>query len=443
MTEISSTIVSNCGRCSLVFALIAVLIAGANIPASQGASPYPDSPIITGFSLDWSTHRRSAQGSDNFQLTWSDDDHLYGAWGDGGGFGGTNTNGRVGLGVARISGPGHNWKGTNRWGGLNPENPAQFGGKGKSWGMICVDGVLYLLVVPDIVPGKGYRNHYEYVEIWKSCDHSATWRRPLWKFLQSENLTIPTFLNFGRDNAGVPSELGDYVYVYFIHPQNATMEQQGPKGVGLVVHKPGIIYLARVPRKNITGSKSDYQFYCGLDSADNPLWGSISQKQPVFEDPDGVGWCMSAHYNSVLQRYILCTEHDSSHVGRIGIFDAPTPWGPWTTVEYCTKANPFGKTRPGSNLPWRNNVFFIAFATKWLSEDGKSFTLNFTGGGQGSDNDSFNTVSGTFMVSGARTADSIAQHPIEDAEPESGPASQSTSKSSTASLPAAVRVALI
>jgi len=426
-----------------VFALIAVLIAGANIPASQGASPYPDSPIITGFSLDWSTHRRSAQGSDNFQLTWSDDDHLYGAWGDGGGFGGTNTNGRVGLGVARISGPGHNWKGTNRWGGLNPENPAQFGGKGKSWGMICVDGVLYLLVVPDIVPGKGYRNHYEYVEIWKSCDHSATWRRPLWKFLQSENLTIPTFLNFGRDNAGVPSELGDYVYVYFIHPQNATMEQQGPKGVGLVVHKPGIIYLARVPRKNITGSKSDYQFYCGLDSADNPLWGSISQKQPVFEDPDGVGWCMSAHYNSVLQRYILCTEHDSSHVGRIGIFDAPTPWGPWTTVEYCTKANPFGKTRPGSNLPWRNNVFFIAFATKWLSEDGKSFTLNFTGGGQGSDNDSFNTVSGTFMVSGARTADSIAQHPIEDAEPESGPASQSTSKSSTASLPAAVRVALI
>lgn len=401
MKEASRTMIPNCGQCFLVLALMAVLLAGAGIQASRGTSPYPDSPIITGYSLDWSRHRRGAQGSDNFQLTWADDNHLYGAWGDGGGFGGTNKNGRVGLGVARISGPGHNWKGANRWSGLNTENPAQFGGKGKSWGMISVDGVFYMLVVPDVVPGKGYRNHYEYVEVWKSTNHSATWHRPSWKFMQSENLTIPTFLNFSRDNTGVPSELGDYVYVYFIRPRNTSMEQQGLKGVGLIVHKPGIIYLARVPRKNIAASKSDYQFYCGLDSAGNPLWGGISQKQPVFEDPDGVGWCMSAHYNPGLQRYILCTEHGLSHVGRMGIFDAPTPWGPWTTVLYCTEASPFGKTRPGSNLPWRNNVFFIAFATKWLSEDGRSFTLNFTGGGQGADNDSFNTVYGTFTVSGA------------------------------------------
>jgi hypothetical protein len=383
-----------------------VLLAVANIPVSRGASPYPDSQIITGYSLDWSTHRRGAQGSDNFQLTWADDDHLYGAWGDGGGFGGTNKNGRVGLGVARVSGPAHNWKGANRWGGLNPESPVQFGGKGKSWGMISVNGMLYMLVVPDVVPGKGYRNHYEYVEAWKSHDHAATWRMPSWKFLQSENLTIPTFLNFGKDNAGVPSKLSDYVYVYFICPRSTTMEQQGPDGVGLDVHKPGIIYLARVPENNIARSKSDYQFYRGLDSAGNPLWGGISQKQSVFEDPDGVGWCMSAHYNPGLQRFILCTEHGSSHVGRMGIFDAPTPWGPWTTVEYCTEASPFGKIRPGSDLPWRNNVFFIAFATKWISEDGRSFTLNFTGGGRGSDNDSFNTVSGAFTVSGARTATS-------------------------------------
>jgi hypothetical protein len=372
--------------------------------ASAETSPYPDSKIITGFSLDWSTHRRGAQGSDNFQLTWADDDHLYGAWGDGGGFGGTNKNGRVGLGVARISGLGHDWRGANRWGGLNPENAAQFGGEGKSWGMISVNGVLYMLVVPDVVLNKGYRNHYEYVEVWKSEDHAATWQRPSWKFLQSENLTIPTFLNCGKDNVGTPTELGDNVYVYFIHPSSPTMEQQGPNGVGLVVHKPGIIYLARVAQESIATRKSNYQFYCGLDSSGRPLWGDISQKQAAFEDPNGVGWCMSAHYNPGLKRYILCTEHGSSHFSRMGIFDAPTPWGPWTTVEYYTQACPFGKTRPGSKLPWRNNVFFVAFATKWLSEDGRSFTLNFTGGGRGSDNDSFNTVSGTFTVSDARTA---------------------------------------
>ena len=353
---------------------------------------------MTGLSLDWSTHRRGAQGSDNFQLTWADDDQLYGAWGDGGGFGGTNGKGRVGLGVARIAGPGHHWQGTNRWGGFNPEHPAQFGGKGKSWGMISVNGVLYMLVVPDVVPGKGYRNHYEYVEVWQSTDHAATWHRPSWRFLQAENLTIPTFLNFGKDNGGVPTELGDYVYLYFIRPQSTTMEHAGPRGVGLIVHKPGALYLARVPETSLTRSKAAYQFYGGLDETGNPRWGNISQKQPVFEDPRGVGWCMSVHYNAGLQRYILCTEHGASHTGRMGIFDAPTPWGPWTTVAYWTQEDPFGRTRPGSDLPWRNNVFFVAFATKWLSEDGRSFTLNFTGGGRGKDNDSFNTVSGNFEV---------------------------------------------
>lgn len=395
-TKAPSRRVSHFGR--LLFAL---LLGSLTTPASQGASPYPDSPVITGLSLDWSTHRRGAQGSDNFQLTWADDDNLYGAWGDGGGFGGTSSKGRVGLGVARISGPGHDWTGANRWGGLNPENPAQFGGQGKSWGMICVDGVLYMLVVPDVVPGKGYRNHYEYVEVWKSKDHAATWQRPSWKFLQAENLTVPTFLNFGRNNAGAPPELGDYVYLYFTRPPGPTAEHQGPNAVGLIVHKPGAIYLARVPKDKIAASKSDYQFFHGLDIDGNPLWGDISQKQPAFEDMNGVGWCMSAHYNPGLKRYILCTEHGASHVGLMGIFDAPTPWGPWTTVKYWTPQDPFGKTRPGNSLPWRNNVFFIAFPTKWLSEDGRSFTLNFTGGGRGADNDSFNTLSGIFTIPAA------------------------------------------
>ncbi len=387
---------------ALMSVFIMALVYSSHALAFEVTAPYPDSTLISRLSLDWSTHRRGAQGSDNFQLTWADDDNLYGAWGDGGGFGGTNKNGRVGLGVARISGPGHDWSGANRWGGHNPENPAQFGGKGKSWGMISVDGSLYMLVIPDVISGKGYRNHYEYIEVWKSSDHAATWSKPSWRFLQSESLAIPTFLNFGRDNAGVPPELGPYVYAYFIRPQSLTMEQQGPGGSGLIVHKPGKIYLARVHRDNIVRDKSDYRFYCGLDDAGNPTWGKISRKQPVFEDANGTGWCMSAHYNRALRRYILCTEHgSSSSTGQLGIFCAPKPWGPWATVEYYTKAEPFGASRPGSSLSWRDNVFFLAFATKWLSKDGKSFTLNFTGAGRGSDNDSFNTVCGKFNITEA------------------------------------------
>ncbi|MCI0704539.1 MAG: beta-lactamase family protein, partial [Planctomycetia bacterium] len=51
------------------------------------SSPYPPSKVITG--LEWAPKDsiiRKAKGSDNWPLTWGDDDHLYTAYGDGNGF---------------------------------------------------------------------------------------------------------------------------------------------------------------------------------------------------------------------------------------------------------------------------------------------------------------------------------------------------------------------
>lgn len=355
--------------------------------------PYPRSEFLEGIELDWSTHQRHAPGSDNFQLTWSDDDHLYGAWGDGGGFGGTNGRGRVGLGVARIEGDASDYRGYNVWGGFEAENEATF--DGKSWGMISIAGVLYMWVVPDHPDGKDYRNHYEYIELATSKDKGASWTKADWQFTQDEYLTIPTFLNFGKDNAGAPGRFGDYVYSYFIAPENTTMEHQGPHGVGLVVHKPGKLYLSRARPDKLMTSKSSHEFFSGFDSAGNPTWGPVSAKQPVFEDPNGAGWCLSASYHSGFERILLAIQHTGNVRGLIGIFDAPTPWGPWTTVEYYDASKPFGAVREGSELTWEQNVFFVGFPTKWF--DGDRFTLNFTGGGMGKTNDSFNTVSGRFI----------------------------------------------
>lgn len=356
--------------------------------------PYPDSLVARGIFLDWSTHQRHAPGSDNFQLTWSDDDHLYGAWGDGGGFYGTNGNGRVGLGFARVEGNRDDYRGFNVWGGFEAQNSATF--EGKSWATISLEGDLYMWVVPDHPEGKSYRNHYEYVELAKSEDKGASWSKASWRFEQSEGLTIPTFLNFGKDNADVPVEFGDYVYSYFLAPQSTTMEQEGPNGVNLMVHRPGRIYLGRVLGDRLMGSKENHQFFTGRDALGQPTWGRLEDKQPVFEDENGVGWCLSASYNPHLDRVILVTQHRQTTSGLLGIFDAPTPWGPWSTIEYFEIDAPFGKDRPGSELPWANNVFFAAFPTKWLDEE--TFVLNFTGGGRGKDNDSFNTVEGRFIL---------------------------------------------
>jgi hypothetical protein len=356
--------------------------------------PYTDSPVIKDLVLDWSSHKRYAQGSDNFQLTWSDDDHLYGAWGDGGGFNGTNSLGRVGLGFARIEGDSNNYRGYNVWGGHEAKNLATF--DGKSWGTISIGGTLYMWVVPDKPEGKGYRNHYEYVELARSTDKGASWTKAPWRFEEAEELTIPTFLNFGKDNVGVPEAFGDYVYSYFIAPQSPSMEQEGSGGVGLIVHKPGKIFISRVRSKELMTGNSSHEFFTGLDADGRPHWGSLEEKQPVFQDANGVSWCLSASYNPHLKRVILATQHTTTTNGLLSFFDAPTPWGPWTTVKYYSPESPFGHVRPGSDLPWENNVFFAAFPTKWF--DGDHFTMNFTGGGQGKDNDSFNTVEGRFIL---------------------------------------------
>ena len=371
-------------------AWIALLVEGPALPHGNATStqtiqaPYPPSPVVTAMRLDWTTHKRSAQGSDNFQLTWADDDHLYGAWGDGGGFGGTNKEGRVGLGVARVEGPWKDYRGYNVWGGKHAENTAQF--NGKSWGMICLKGVLYMWVVPDCSEEEKIW-HYTEARLAESTDHGAHWTKANWAFHETEKLTIPTICNFGKNYSGARD---NYVYHYFIRPQD-NMPPFNSKRVpeSLIAHKPGRIYLARVEEDKIFDSRDNYQFFIGLDKNGSPKWGDISAKQPVFEDKNGTGWCMSVSYNPGFDRYILCTEHTESSKGNLGVFDAPEPWGPWTTVEYFDS---WGKGHI------ELNTFFWSYPTKWLSEDGQEFTLGFTGAGLGLNNDSFNTIRGRFIL---------------------------------------------
>jgi hypothetical protein len=99
-----------------------------------------------------------------------------------------------------------------------------------------------------------------------------------------------------------------------------------------------------------------------------------------------VGWNVSVSYNPGLKRYLLTTEHTETHAGKLGIFDAPEPWGPWTTVAYEeTWGAPHVEV----------STFYWNFPSKWLSSDGSRFTLVFTGKNT---NDSWNTVAGRFVL---------------------------------------------
>jgi hypothetical protein len=358
-------------------ALALVAAAAGLLPSGAAAPPvpYPPSAVIRSLELDWSTHRRQALGSDNWQLTWAADGHLYGAWGDGGGFGGTNSDGRVSLGVARVEGGPHNYRGVNVWGGKNAPHAA--GVDGKSWGMISVGGVLYMWVVP----GSPLAVMQREARLYRSRDYAASWEPAPWGFTRDEDLTIPTICQFGRDYAGA---CDGFVYHYFIHPRDQTSGS---------IQRPGTIYLARSPR-NPLWERAAYQFFSGMENR-RPQWSSdVRRKQPVFEDPNGVGWVLSVSYNAGLRRYLLLTDHTQADRGNLGIFDAPQPWGPWTTAVYWSESQGtnFGAGRV------EPNTFFWNIPTKWQSADGAEFTLLFTGAGRGRNNDSFNSIRARFEL---------------------------------------------
>ena len=339
--------------------------------------PYPPSRVLKAVKLDWSTHSRRAQGSDNWQLTWADDGHQYAPWGDGGGFGGTNSDGRVSLGVARVEGSWKSYRGFNVWGGKNAKNPATV--QGKSWGIVCVGGVLYMWVSPK----SSLKDMRTEARLYRSTDHAATWQPADWRFVRSDQLSIPTICQFGRNYAGARE---GFVYHYFIHPQSDR---------GFDAQQPGITYLARVAKDRLM-NRAAFEFFAGLTAKGRPRWSShLSAKAPVFEDRNGVGWNLSVSYNAGLKRYVLITEHTASCKGNLGMFDAPAPWGPWTTVAYMNHSHGthFGKAHVV------DNTFFWNLPTKWQSEDGTEFSLVFTGLGGGRNNDSWNTIRGRFILS--------------------------------------------
>ena len=62
------------------------------------------------------------------------------------------------------------------------------------------------------------------------------------------------------------------------------------------------------------------------------------------------------------------------------IFDAPEPWGPWSTVTIIARLNGL------------DNTWSFHFAPKWWRNGGPDFTLVFTS------NDSWNTVDERFVL---------------------------------------------
>lgn len=329
---------------TLLKASLAIAIALVTVYKAQTVladAPYPLSPVIT--SLTWapsSTIDRKATGSDTWPITWADDGHLYTAYGDGKGFV-PKVPSKLSLGFAKVSGV------PNTHVGVNIRSSNEQGGSGSSGkkgsGMLMVDGVLYMWV-------RNANQSGQQCELWYSTNYGVDWIDVGWNF---EEFGYCTFINYGKNYAGARD---DYVYtVSHDHPSAYKVAND--------------FVLLRCVKTGLT-VEENWEFFVGLDENGYPLWSSdIAERGPVFTN---TGNCRRSgiSYNSYLERYFWWQQNgvevDTRFSGGFGIYDAPEPWGPWTTVFY-TESWDVGPGETGS------------FPTKWMSDDGKTMYLLFSG----------------------------------------------------------------
>ena len=294
----------------------------------------------------------------------------YTSWGDGGGFGGSNKEGRVSLGFGRVEGGRADYRGVNIAGGKDAPHPSPF--TGKTEGLLAIGNTLYCWR-----NAKGSNNQtFERMELYRSDDRAATWRftgvamgKKDGTFPPGdEGFYGPAVCQFGQGNRGARDE---YVYVYapdIVDPSHWDMR------------RPGRIHLMRVPARSIE-SQAAYEFFAGTDARGKPRWArAAGERKPVWEDAVNGTHRMAVSYNPGLKRYLLTTV-TVSRDGWMSIYDAPEPWGPWTLVHVERNQERWGRL-----------VILYTFVNKWLSKDGRDFVIVHT------KNDSWATIEGSFEV---------------------------------------------
>jgi hypothetical protein len=132
--------------------------------------------------------------------------------------------------------------------------------------------------------------------------------------------------------------------------------------------------LMRAPKAKLT-ERDAWEFLEKLDGG-KPVWtAELRKRGAVFTHKDG---CLRSAmtYNAGLRRYLWWQQvpqpkghkdrGDTRFEGGFGVYDAPEPWGPWTTAYFTPKWD----VGPGEHGD---------FPSKWTSADGKTLHLVFSG----------------------------------------------------------------
>lgn len=365
---------------------------------ASAASPYGSSTILGGISWDLSTKTRYAHGSDIWDLGWASDDKVYGAWGDGNGFAFPAKH-QIGIGSFTGTTP-TSLTGADVYGGSAPAasclSLSSVGG--KPHGLITFpSSVMYLFHLS--------QDHCTTSYLAKSTNNGTSWTDHVssLSWPDGNGFSPGSILQYGKAQAGAlapDSGTTPYLYIY----GGKTTDAAGS----------GKQYLARVlaSPSNSIETIGNWSYYSGTDASGNPTWASSSSSAvPVWTDPDHAQ-TIEVTFDRAIGRYIAYNDHGTVCGGapcerQVGLFDAPSPWGPWTTFDYEEN---FDNTGCGTNCLGDNEAVGWSMAQKYFGSDGLTIWPGYSSVDWGGTNlyDSENFIKGTISMASGTTVKGIS-----------------------------------
>jgi len=313
-------------------------------------APYPPSSLVS--ELKWSptvVKMKCYANGDNWPISWIHDDSQLTAFCDGKGF--SKGDPDLSLGFAWIHGDPPDFRAENIR--SDADTPTGWGAKGiKASDMIAVDDVLYMFVRNYKPPGS---DDFTNSRLACSTNFGVSWMWANWHF--SDTFGCPAFVQFGKNYQGARAE-----YVYIASQANDSAYCYSPD-----------IVLARV-NKSAVMNRNKYTFFGGIKNSQAIWFKNIAKRKPIFTDPKGTQR-IAITYNAGLGRYILTSSHltgkKATHTAALGVFEAPEPWGPWSTIYY----DDHWSVRDGKDC----RTYHHRFPAKWISANGKIMWLLYSG----------------------------------------------------------------
>ncbi len=233
---------------------------------------------------------------------------------------------------------------------LDPAGSTPYGDKTYNW--------------PWMGPFVGFRYSEDYGRTWKDCPHTPA--APLFGesglYGYPVKLGSPHFVDFGKNMQYSPDGKA-YLVAHGADTNDTKWRFYNDSWI-----TGDQVYLIRVtPTIENMNNAASYEFYAGRDEKGMAIWTHDFNKiLPLLEWNNNMG-CVTVTYNAPLKKYLMCVTDGGNTCARMNtyILESDQLTGNWKLISYLKD---FGE-----------QAYFVNFPSKFISEDGKTAWLLYSG----------------------------------------------------------------